>query len=163
MSKILSPEQLASLADEWRRRDLKTVLTNGCFDLLHAGHLHLFRTAKRCGDLLIVGINSDHTVKILKGEHRPYCTERDRLELVSALETVDYVVLFDELTADRLIQIVRPRIYVKGGDYSMENLPERVTAAKMQCRIVFVPLKLGNSTTRLAERIRAANGSGPLL
>ena len=158
MSKILSPEQISGLADQWRRQELNTVLTNGCFDLLHPGHLHLFQTARQCGDLLIVGVNSDRTVKMLKGAHRPFCNQQDRLELVAALEAVDYIVLFDDLTADHLLRLIRPQVYVKGGDYCLDNLPERETACQLQCRLVFIPLKSGNSTTRLAERIRAANG-----
>lgn len=135
----------------------KIVLTNGCFDLLHVGHLRTFVEAKKLGDLLIVGINSDQSVKSLKGETRPIISQEDRAELVSAMKPVDYVIIFDELNVSNLLEKIKPDIYVKGGDYTLDSLPEKGTIIQLGIEVKFIPLVVGISTTELVKRIRKAN------
>ena len=101
-----------------------TVATNGCFDILHAGHVQYLQEAKKLGDKLIVGLNSDESVKKLKGSNRPYNTERNRAFVLQALECVDEVVIFDSITCSIFLKDIKPDIYVKGGDYTIDTLPE---------------------------------------
>ena len=117
-------QRLITQLDVERQRGRTIVFTNGVFDILHAGHVHLLRQAKQLGDVLVVGVNSDQSAQRLKGKHRPINSERDRLALVAALDPVDYVALFDEDTPATLIRTLRPHIHVKGGDYADEQLPE---------------------------------------
>jgi len=135
----------------------KIVLTNGCFDLVHIGHLRTFVEAKKLGDLLIVGINSDQSVKSLKGETRPIISQEDRAELVSAMKPVDYVIIFDELNVSNLLEKINPDVYVKGGDYTLDNLPEKATIIRLGIEVKFIPVVVGISTTELVNRIRKAN------
>jgi rfaE bifunctional protein nucleotidyltransferase chain/domain len=145
--------ELDKLTEGWRAAERKVVFTNGCFDLLHAGHLRIFLAAKQLGDLLLVGINSDSSVKSLKGAERPVVGENYRAELVAALKPVDYVVIFHQLTTDHLLEIVRPAVYVKGGDYSPENLPEYGTLSLLKIQVIFFPLIPGISTTKLISKM----------
>jgi rfaE bifunctional protein nucleotidyltransferase chain/domain len=154
---LITPAQFPELQAVWQRQNLKIVLTNGCFDLLHAGHLRTFYEAKKLGDLLVVGLNSDRSVRGLKGATRPLVRETDRALLVSALKPVDYVTIFDEPTASDLLLALRPDVYVKGGDYSLENLPERQAILQIGAQTVFVPLVEGISTSELVKKIRSAN------
>lgn len=153
MGLILLNNQLTILAQEWRKQNLKVVLTNGCYDLLHVGHLRTFREAKKYGDLLVVGINSDSSIRTLKGEKRPLVPQHERSELVAALEPVDYTVIFEELTACALLEKVQPQVYVKGGDYNLENLPEKDILLKLKTEVQFIPLVSGISTTELVRKI----------
>ncbi len=132
--------------------------TNGCYDLLHAGHLSLLEQASEMADILVVGLNGDGSVRRLKGESRPWIVLEDRARLLAALEAVDYVIDFDEDTPERLMAQLRPDLMVKGGDYTPDTLPERNTAAKIGCRVVIVPLLPGRSTTGLIERIARSGG-----
>jgi len=150
---IIEREQLAASAAGWKASNRRVVLTNGCFDLLHVGHLHTFTEAKKLGDLLVVGVNSDRSVAALKGPARPVNSESDRACLVAALKPVDFVTIFDENDASQLLKIIQPRFYVKGGDYSLENLPEKNTLARLQTEVVFIPLLAGFSTTGLLSKI----------
>ena len=154
---ILNKSALIIEIQKWRAANKKVIFTNGCFDLLHVGHLRTFNEAKKLGDLLIVGINSDHSVKTLKGETRPLISERDRAELISALKPVDYVIIFDEVDVSNLLETVQPEGYVKGGDYTLENLPEKETLIRFNIEVKFIPLVAGISTTELINRIRKAN------
>ena len=154
---ILNETNLLSDVSKWREDNQKVVLTNGCFDLLHIGHLHTFLEAKKMGDLLVVGINSDRSVQALKGVTRPIINETNRAELVSALKPVDHVIIFDETTVSHLLEIVNPHVYVKGGDYTLENLPEKETINKLGIKVEFIPLVAGISTTELVKRIQNAN------
>ena len=154
---ILDKSALIIEIQKWRAANKKVIFTNGCFDLLHVGHLRTFNEAKKLGDLLIVGINSDHSVKTLKGETRPLISERDRAELISALKPVDYVIIFDEVDVSNLLETVQPEVYVKGGDYTLENLPEKETLIRFNIEVKFIPLVAGISTTELINRIRKAN------
>jgi rfaE bifunctional protein nucleotidyltransferase chain/domain len=135
-----------------RARGEQLVLTNGVFDLLHVGHLRYLRQARAEGDILVVGLNSDASTRALK-PGRPLVPEAERAELLAALEPVDYVTVFDAPTADALIAALRPDVYVKGGDYDVEQLPEAATARRVGARLVFVPLVPGRSTTGLLERL----------
>jgi rfaE bifunctional protein nucleotidyltransferase chain/domain len=154
MGKVITRDSLAEMAAFWRSEHRKTVLTNGCYDLLHVGHLHTFRQAKQLGDILVVGINSDRTVRSLKGPDRPLVPEDARAELVAALEPVDFVTIFTESTAVALITALKPAVYVKGGDYRRENLPESEVLRKYGIDCRFIPMVPGFSTTELVRRIR---------
>ncbi len=134
-------------------RDKKIVFTNGCFDILHVGHVRYLKAAKALGDVLIVGLNTDASVKKLKGNDRPINTETDRAEVLLALEAVDHVVLFGEQTAESLIAEVKPNIYVKGGDYTLETLPEAKIVQSYGGRVEFIPMVAGRSTTNVINKI----------
>src|SRR5687768_12233270 len=120
--KIVDREQIPRLLET--RREQTIVFTNGCFDILHVGHARYLAQARELGDILIVGLNSDRSVREIKGESRPLVPESERAELLAHLESVDYVCLFDESRPDALIELVKPAIHVKGGDYREEDLPE---------------------------------------
>ena len=155
-SKILSLQQLTQRAQELRAAKRRLVLTNGCFDLLHAGHVRYLEQARQLGDALAVAINSDESVRALKGTGRPLNSAADRAEVLAALECVDFVTLFSEARATQVIDAVQPAIYVKGGDYTRETLdPEEVAALeKIGSEIKTLPLVPGKSTTELIKRIR---------
>ena len=137
----------------YRARGCRIVLTNGCFDILHVGHLSYLRQARGLGDVLIVGVNSDESVRRLKGEGRPVNTAHDRAELVAGLSCVDLAVVFPELTPRRLIELVRPDVYVKGGDYAFETLPERDLVQRLGGRVEIVSHLPGRSTTGIVARL----------
>ncbi len=158
-SAILAMTDLATHAAAWRANGRTIVLTNGCFDLLHAGHLQTFIAAKRLGDILVVGINSDRSVSSLKGPTRPLINQEQRALLIAALKPVDFVTIFDQNDARLLLETVRPHVYVKGGDYTLDNLPEKETLARLDTQVVFIPLVAGVSTTELVRKIQTANWS----
>ncbi len=132
----------------------RLIFTNGCFDLLHPGHVSYLRAARSLGDALIVGLNSDASINRLKGPSRPVVPEADRATVLEALEPVDAVVVFDEDTPVRLLREVRPAVYVKGGDYRVEDLPEAEVAAEIGAEVKIMPFETGYSTTALIEKIR---------
>ena len=134
------------------------VFTNGCFDILHAGHVRYLNAARAQGDVLVLGLNSDASVRRLKGPERPINSEQDRAEVVGALKAVDYVVIFDEPTAEQLIAKVKPDVYVKGGDYTLGTLPEAKIVQSYGGRVEFVDLVAGRSTTNVIEKIRKLEG-----
>ncbi|MDQ2742071.1 MAG: D-glycero-beta-D-manno-heptose 1-phosphate adenylyltransferase [Chloroflexota bacterium] len=141
--------------DDERRRGRTIVFTNGVFDILHAGHVHFLREARRLGDVLIVGINSDRSARRLKGPGRPINSELDRLALVAELDAVDYVVQFDEDEPTNLIRVLRPDIHVKGGDYQDTTLPEEQAVREVGGRVVILPLVGSISTSTVIEHILA--------
>lgn len=141
---------------ELEAQGVRLALTNGCFDLLHPGHLHLLQVARSKADRLVVGLNTDLSVRSLKGPHRPIQPAAHRALLLAALRPVDYVVLFGDRHAHRLLEAVRPHVYVKGGDYTPESLPEAPTARRLGIELVLVELRPGLSTTRLASRAGAS-------
>jgi rfaE bifunctional protein nucleotidyltransferase chain/domain len=157
-SKIVRWSELAGARADAKAAGKKVVFTNGCFDLLHIGHIRYLYEARRLGDLLIVGINSDDSVRRLKGPERPFVSAFERLEVIAALESVDYVALFNEDTPVELIEIVRPDIHVKGGDYRPEELPEAEAVRKHGGEVVVVRFhqthSSGRSTTGLVGKIR---------
>lgn len=154
--KILDPDRLAAVADSLRGQGRKLVLTNGCFDLLHIGHVRYLQAARALGDALAVAINGDNSVRALKGDGRPLNAERDRAEIVAALGCVDYVVVFPEERATRLLEKVRPSIYSKGGDYTPATLhpEERAALEKIGAEIRILPFEPGQSTSGLIERMK---------
>lgn len=153
--KVISAGELALVAEKLRTQGKRLVLTNGCFDLLHAGHVRYLQAARALGDALAVAINGDESVRALKGEGRPLNREADRAEVVAALECVDHVVVFPEIRATRLLEDVRPSIYVKGGDYTRAtlHLEEQAALGKIGAEIRILPFEPGHSTSRLIERI----------
>ena len=124
MAPLLDLDAAVRLAGQWRREGKRLVLANGCFDLLHVGHVRYLEGARRLGDVLLVGINSDRSVARLKGPGRPIMTAEERAELVGSLAAVDGVVIFDEDTADALVRALRPTVHAKGTDYTTESVPE---------------------------------------
>jgi len=151
--KIKSAEELKAVVAGAKTEGKKVVFTNGCFDLLHRGHLHLLREAKKLGDILIVAINNDLSVKKIKGPKRPILPEADRAELIGALEMVDYVTLFDEADPYRLIKQLQPDVLVKGGDWTREKIIGGDVVEKAGGRVVAVPYLEGYSTTEMIERM----------
>jgi rfaE bifunctional protein nucleotidyltransferase chain/domain len=129
------------------------VLTNGHFDLLHVGHIDCLQRAKALGDVLIVGLNSDASTRLLKGEKRPIVPQEERAQLLAALQCVDYVIIFEERTAERLIAALRPEVYAKGGDWAIEDLPEAKAVAEYGGRVEILPQVPGRSTTDIIETI----------
>jgi rfaE bifunctional protein nucleotidyltransferase chain/domain len=148
-------EKLAARTAELRAAGKKVVFTNGCFDLLHVGHVRYLRAARELGDVLAVGINGDDSVRELKGPNRPLNNERDRAELVAALECVDLVTIFPEARATRLLEMVRPAIYAKGGDYTPAtlNAEERAVLEKIGTDIRIIPFEAGYSTSLMLEKL----------
>lgn len=136
-------------------RDRRLVLTNGCFDILHVGHLRYLQAARQLGDLLLVGVNADASVRALKGPSRPVNHEQDRAELLAGLRCVDAVSIFADATADALIAQVQPHFYAKAGDYNLENLPESPTLQRFGIQAVFLPFQSGYSTTSTLARARS--------
>jgi rfaE bifunctional protein nucleotidyltransferase chain/domain len=147
-------DELVAISAQGRGHGQIVVFTNGCFDLLHRGHVHLLREAKAAGDLLIVAVNSDRSVKAIKGPTRPVFSEADRIELIAALEMVDYVILFDEPDPYRLIAAIKPNILVKGGDWGADEVVGADIVEREGGRVVLVPYLKGYSTTKIIERIR---------
>jgi rfaE bifunctional protein nucleotidyltransferase chain/domain len=155
-AKIVDLEELSERSKQLRAAGKKLVATNGCFDLLHVGHVHYLQAARALGDLLAVGLNSDRSVRELKGKGRPITAERDRAEILAALQCVDLVTIFPEMRATQFIAASHPAIYVKGGDYSPETLDEqeRALLKDIGAEIRFIPFEAGYSTSRLLEKIR---------
>jgi rfaE bifunctional protein nucleotidyltransferase chain/domain len=159
--KILTAEQARALGDEMRENGRKLVFTNGCFDLLHVGHVRYLQAARALGDALLVAINGDESVRALKGEGRPLNRAEDRAELLAALQCVDHVVIFPEVRATQLLAIVRPAIYVKGGDYTEDSLhaEERAALDQIGTEIRIVPFEAGHSTSGLLEKLKQHDGA----
>lgn len=155
MSKIKELEELKEIVGRLKNERKRIVLTNGCFDILHVGHIRYLSQAKMLGDVLIVGVNSDESVRVLKGSGHPIQPEQDRAEILSALEFVDFVLIFHEKAPNRLIQELRPDIYVKGGDYKLEEIPESKLVESIDGKTVIVEGVEGRSTTNMIKRIRA--------
>jgi rfaE bifunctional protein nucleotidyltransferase chain/domain len=155
--KIVSFDEIAERARQLHAAGKKVVATNGCFDLLHAGHVRYLQRARRLGDLLVIGLNADASVRVLKGKGRPINREQDRAEVLAALESVDLVTIFPEIRATRFIEAVRPDVYVKGGDYTSETLDaeERAMLHKLGAKIEIVPFEQGYSTSQLLEKVCA--------
>lgn len=153
--KILSLTEVTRWRDTLRKQGTPMVVTNGCFDILHAGHVSYLQAARNLGGALLVGLNSDISVRSLKGPTRPLNAEQDRAIVMAALECVDGVAIFTETRADRFLKLVQPDIYVKGGDYTLDTLDqtERHTVEAAGGRIVILPLVPGKSTTNLINKI----------
>lgn len=154
--KIVTAQQAGAIGKEMREKGRKLVFTNGCFDLLHTGHVRYLQEARALGDALLVAINGDESVRALKGDGRPVNFAEDRAEVIAALECVDHVVIFPEPRATALLAIVRPEIYVKGGDYTKASLDreEREALDRMGAKIQILPFAAGHSTSRILEKIK---------
>jgi D-beta-D-heptose 7-phosphate kinase/D-beta-D-heptose 1-phosphate adenosyltransferase len=160
-SKLVPPGRAAALGAGLKRRGRRVVFTNGCFDLLHVGHLALLERARSLGDALVVGVNSDRSVRRLKGEGRPIVPLAERMEILAGLRAVDYVVPFAEATPARLIAALLPDVLVKGGDYSRSEIVGRDTVEEAGGRVVTVPLRRGRSSSLLIRRaLRALRARG---
>ena len=153
--KIISWEQLPQWRAQVRSSGRQLVVTNGCFDLLHAGHVSYLEKARSLGDMLLIGLNGDESVHQLKGEGRPVNTEQDRAAVLAALESVSGVCIFTDRSANQFLAVCRPDIYVKGGDYTVETIPqdERRTVEHAGGSIRFIPFVPGKSTTALLKKI----------
>ena len=146
--------QMDQQRQKYRREAKNVVFTNGCFDILHAGHVRYLIAAKALGDVLIVGLNSDESVRKLKGEGRPVNPAADRAEVLAGLRAVDHVIVFGEATAEELVRQLKPDIYVKGGDYSLDSLPEAKIVAGYGGRTILVPMVEGRSTSNVILRLQ---------
>lgn len=160
MGELMSREQLLARAAEWRRRGERIVLANGCFDILHVGHVRYLQGARALGDRLVVAINSDAGTRALKGDGRPILPEQARAELVTAVRGVDAVVIFAELTVEPLLRALRPDIHAKGTDYTPESVPEAAVAAECGIAVRIVGDPKHHSTRSLLTRLRGDSGTG---
>jgi D-beta-D-heptose 7-phosphate kinase/D-beta-D-heptose 1-phosphate adenosyltransferase len=154
MEKILPREPLREKLEGLKGEGKKIIFTNGCFDIIHAGHVRYLEEAKKLGDILVLALNSDSSVKTIKGEKRPIVPQEERAIVVGALESVDYVTLFDEETPLRLIEYLRPHVLVKGGDWKEENVVGREAVSHWGGCVVIIPEIPGASTTNVIEKIR---------
>lgn len=150
---LIERKNAVKFCNELRRQGKKIIFTNGCFDILHVGHVRCLTAAKKFGDILIVGLNTDESVKKLKGESRPINNQQDRAEILLGLKAVDHVIFFGEKTAENLISEVRPHIYVKGGDYTLETLPESKIVQSYGGEVKFINLVEGRSTTNILKKL----------
>ena len=156
MGKILPAECLPEKVRELKRKGLKIVFTNGCFDILHPGHVGYLRKARQLGDVLVVGVNSDRSVREIKGEQRPILSQEERCEILSALESVSFVTVFDESTPRQLIQTILPDILVKGGDWGIGEIVGREEVEAAGGQVLAIPFEPGQSTTGIIDRILRA-------
>ena len=153
---LVKREDVRALIDVIHHSGKTVVTTNGCFDILHAGHVRYLEKTKSFGDFLIVLLNSDKSVKSIKGQSRPINNENDRAEILSALRCVDYVVLFDEDSPRDLLDEMKPDVYTKGADYTMETLPEADIMKKNGTRVEFIEFLQDRSTTKTIEKMQQA-------
>jgi len=151
---LISRDDIAAFCEVLRKGGKKVVFTNGCFDILHAGHVTYLEKARSFGDCLVLGLNTDASVRANKGPSRPINSELDRAKVVGALKAVDYVVLFGEQTAEKLIAKVKPDVYVKGGDYTLDTLPEAKIVMSYGGKVEFVTMVEGRSTTNVIQKIK---------
>ena len=151
--KIISLEEIGRRVQYWEKESRKLVFTNGCFDILHSGHVRYLQTAAGFGDILVLGLNSDSSVRKLKGPRRPIMTQADRAYLLSAIEAIDCIVIFDEATPARLIQSVSPDVLVKGGDYLQEDVGGYDTVTENGGCVKIVPYVEGKSSSGIVNSI----------
>ena len=154
MNKILERNALKDKLEELRKKGKKIAFTNGCFDILHVGHVRYLREAKKTADVLVLALNSDSSVRSLKGEKRPLMNEKERAEILAALEFVDFVTIFPELTPLELINYLKPDILIKGGDWPEEKVVGREEIKKWGGRVAIIPEVEGKSTTNIVEKIK---------
>ena len=156
MTEIISFNQLSHRIEFLRskNKDIKIVATNGCFDILHIGHIRSLQKAKTLGDILVIGINSDSSVKKLKGKNRPINPENERAEILAALSCVDIVTIFNEDTGEKFLEQLKPDIYVKGSEYELDKLPEAYLVKKLGGKTIQIPMIPGASTTNIIEKLK---------
>lgn len=153
-NKRISINNIKKLAKKYKVQGKKIVFTNGCFDLIHEGHIRYLDKAKKLGDILIVGINSDKSVRKIKGGGRPILNEKERVIILSSLEMIDYIIVFNEDDPIELIKKIQPQYHVKGGDYKPKDLKETKTVEKYNGKIVIIPFVKGKSTTNIINKIK---------
>jgi D-beta-D-heptose 7-phosphate kinase/D-beta-D-heptose 1-phosphate adenosyltransferase len=153
IEKVLSKESLKPKLDALRREGKKIVFTNGCFDILHVGHVRYLQEARKLGDILVLGLNSDTSVRTLKGEKRPLVPQDERADVLAAIEVIDFVTIFDEETPFELIGYLRPDLLVKGGDWAEDQIVGGDIVKTWGGRVVVAPLIPGRSTTNVVEKI----------
>jgi len=153
MKNILSWEELKEAVERLREKGGKVVFTNGCFDILHAGHVRYLKQARAAGDILVLGLNSDSSVRKIKGEKRPIVPQKERAEVVASLRSVDYVTIFEETTPLNLIEFLKPDVLVKGADWREEDIAGRNSVLSWGGRIELIPVVEGASTTKILEKI----------
>lgn len=154
MNKFLERNELKNKLEELRKEGKKIAFTNGCFDILHVGHIRYLREAKKTADVLVLALNSDSSVRAIKGEKRPLMSEEERAEILAALEFIDFVIIFQELTPLELINYLKPDILIKGGDWPEEKVIGREEIKKWGGRVVIIPEVEGKSTTNIVEKIK---------
>jgi D-beta-D-heptose 7-phosphate kinase/D-beta-D-heptose 1-phosphate adenosyltransferase len=154
MKKILERNVLKNKLEELRKEGKKIAFTNGCFDILHVGHIRYLREAKKTADVLVLALNSDSSVRAIKGEKRPLMSEEERAEILAALEFIDFVTIFQELTPLELINYLKPDILIKGGDWPEEKVIGREEIKKWGGRVAIIPEVEGKSTTNIVEKIK---------
>ena len=153
MKKLKSKKEIIRIVKDLKKKGKKIVFTNGCFDLIHLGHIRYLEKAKKLGDILIVGINSDSSVRKIKGKGRPLANQRARAEILAALEFVNYVTIFSEKDPSKIISLLKPHIHVKGGDYKLSQIKERELVKSYGGKLVILPEVKGYSTTNLMKLI----------
>ena len=153
MGKLLTQEDIINIVKEKRSKGETFSATNGCFDILHVGHVRYLQKTKELADYSIVMLNSDVSVKKLKGDSRPINNEIDRAEILCALNCVDYVVLFEEISPGKLLEAIKPNIYTKGADYTLETLPEKDIVQRNNIKVEFIDFVQGKSTTNVINKI----------
>ncbi len=158
--KIVNRTEAAARVAKWTSQGRRTVFTNGCFDLLHQGHVHYLAAARRLGDALAVGINSDASVRRIKGPHRPILPEQERMELLASMECVDLVILFEEDDPGDLIAQLKPLVLVKGADWPKARIIGRETVEALHGQVVNIPLVEGHSTSKIIKTILDRYGKG---
>lgn len=151
--KLVNRQQIAEISRKLKAAGKTVVFTNGCFDILHAGHVRYLTAARELGDCLVLGLNSDESVRRLKGPTRPVNTQEDRAEVLAGLTAIDYIVIFSKQTAGELVAELQPDIYVKGGDYCIEDLPEAKIAAQYGGKTVLIPEVPGRSSSSIIKKI----------
>lgn len=156
MNKLQSLQEMQKTIAQWQVKDNTVVFTNGCFDILHAGHIHLLEEAKKHGNKLIVALNTDESVQKLKGENRPINTEFNRAKVIAALEAVDAVVLFNEDTPLNLINTLKPNVLIKGGDYTVEQIVGAEEMKEWSGKVEIIPFLVGYSSTLVIENMKKA-------
>ena len=152
MGRLVSQKEIIKIVRKGQAEGTTFVTTNGCFDILHVGHVRYLQKTKALADYSIVMLNSDKSVKMIKGNDRPINNEQDRAELLSALSCVDYVVLFEEKSPAALLEAIKPDIYTKGADYTLETLPEREIVIKNNIKVEFIDFVAGKSTTNVIKK-----------
>ena len=153
MGKVVTKEEIISIVRAGQKEGKTFVATNGCFDILHVGHVRYLQKTKTLADFSIVMLNSDKSVKLIKGETRPINNQNDRAEILTALSCVDYVVLFEERSPAELLEKIKPDIYTKGADYTLETLPEREIVERNGIKVEFIEFVQGKSTTNIINKI----------
>lgn len=152
MGELVSQTEIIDIIRKGQQNEKTYVATNGCFDILHVGHVRYLKKTKSLADYSIVMLNSDKSVKLIKGEDRPINCEEDRAEILNALSSVDYVVLFEERSPAKLLEAIKPDIYTKGADYTLETLPERDVVLRNNIKVEFIEFVQGKSTTNVINK-----------